>query len=248
MRENTKQCKSLSLWHWIVVGGAYLGILRLRFPHKHPYTTDTSSEIFSSLLPAQPTANHMLRILMQIHKTPQPWINEKWLYLFIYSHSLIHLFYKYWLSTHYVPDTSPDGRWTAVNIRGAVICTKALNLESIWSVWDKAMIILFLSSFLKIFFYFFFKKYFIYLFLERGERREKERERNIKVWLSLTWPPLGTWPKTQVCVLPGNWTSDPLVHSLRSTHWAIPARESSWVLFSVPSLLNEYLLNEFLST
>ena len=28
---------------------------------------------------------------------------------------------------------------------------------------------------------FFFKKYFIYLFLERGERREKERHRNIDV-------------------------------------------------------------------
>ena len=33
----------------------------------------------------------------------------------------------------------------------------------------------------------FFKRYylFIYLFLERGERREKERERNINVWLPL---------------------------------------------------------------
>ena len=29
---------------------------------------------------------------------------------------------------------------------------------------------------------FYFKKYFIYLFLERGEGREEERERNIKVW------------------------------------------------------------------
>ena len=36
----------------------------------------------------------------------------------------------------------------------------------------------------------FFFKDFIYLFLERGERREKERERNINVWLP-HGPPTG---------------------------------------------------------
>ena len=30
---------------------------------------------------------------------------------------------------------------------------------------------------------------FMYLFLERGEGREKERERNINAWLPLMWPP-----------------------------------------------------------
>ena len=30
-----------------------------------------------------------------------------------------------------------------------------------------------------------------YLFLERGEGREKERERNINVWLPLMCPPTG---------------------------------------------------------
>ena len=49
-----------------------------------------------------------------------------------------------------------------------------------------------------------FLKDFIYLFLERGERREKERERNIHVWLPLELPLLGTWPTTQVCALSGN--------------------------------------------
>ena len=57
-----------------------------------------------------------------------------------------------------------------------------------------------------------FFKYFIYLFLEIGEGREKERKRNINVWSSLTWPPLGTWPATQACALTENWTGDPLVH------------------------------------
>ena len=52
---------------------------------------------------------------------------------------------------------------------------------------------------------------FIYLFLERGERMEKERERNINVWLHLACLPLGTWPATQACALTGNWTGNPLV-------------------------------------
>ena len=50
---------------------------------------------------------------------------------------------------------------------------------------------------------------FIYLFLERREGREKQRERNINVWLPLTCPLLGTWPITQACALTGNQTSDP---------------------------------------
>ena len=33
---------------------------------------------------------------------------------------------------------------------------------------------------------------FIYLFLKRGEGREKERERNINMWLSLLCPQLAT--------------------------------------------------------
>ena len=45
---------------------------------------------------------------------------------------------------------------------------------------------------------------FIYLILERGEGREKERKRNINVWLPLTRPLLGTWPTTQACALTGN--------------------------------------------
>ena len=55
-------------------------------------------------------------------------------------------------------------------------------------------------------------KIFIYLFLETGEGREKERETNITVWLPLARPQLRTWPVTQACALTGNQTSDPLVH------------------------------------
>ena len=43
---------------------------------------------------------------------------------------------------------------------------------------------------------------------------EKEREKNINVWLSLAHPLLGTWPTTQASALTGNQTSDPLVGRL----------------------------------
>ena len=53
---------------------------------------------------------------------------------------------------------------------------------------------LFLQSFYPFYFSFwcsFCLKDFIYLFLDSGERREKESERNINVWLPLTCPTLG---------------------------------------------------------
>ena len=57
---------------------------------------------------------------------------------------------------------------------------------------------------------FYFLKIF-HLFLERGERRDKEKEKNISVWLPLTCPLLGTWPETQACALTGNRIGDPLL-------------------------------------
>ena len=55
-------------------------------------------------------------------------------------------------------------------------------------------------------------KDFIHSFPEK-EGKEKERERNINVWLPSERPQLETWPTTQACVPTGNQTSDPLVHS-----------------------------------
>ena len=52
----------------------------------------------------------------------------------------------------------------------------------------------------------FFKILFI---LERGEGKEKERERNIDMWLPLAHPQLGTWPTAQACALTGNQTGNP---------------------------------------
>ena len=82
------------------------------------------------------------------------------------------------------------------------------------------------------FFAFFFFKDFIYLFPERGEVGEEERERNINVWLPRVHSQLGTWPATQACALTGNRTGDTLLHRQCSIHWATPARE--WVLACKP--------------
>ena len=49
---------------------------------------------------------------------------------------------------------------------------------------------------------FFFK--ILLTYLERGEGKEEEAERNINVWLPPMCPQLGTWPATQACALTGN--------------------------------------------
>ena len=56
-----------------------------------------------------------------------------------------------------------------------------------------------------------------YLFLETGEGREKERERNINVpeihrSVASRMSPAGTWLTTQACALTGNQIGDLLVH------------------------------------
>ena len=83
------------------------------------------------------------------------------------------------------------------------------------------MIFLRLRQFLFLLFF----KDFIYLFLEREEGREKERERNINVWLPLSCPSLGTQPTSQACALTGNQTSDPLVSRLALN----PLSHTSWI-------------------
>ena len=69
-----------------------------------------------------------------------------------------------------------------------------------------------------------FKKYFIYLFLEIGEGREKERERNINVWLPLMCPYWRPGPQSRHVLLVG---IEPVTRWLTgqcSIHWATPAR------------------------
>ena len=54
-----------------------------------------------------------------------------------------------------------------------------------------------------------FVKDVLFIFRE-GEGREKDRERNINVWLLLECPLRGTWSATQAHAL--TQTGDPLVH------------------------------------
>ena len=74
----------------------------------------------------------------------------------------------------------------------------------------------------------FFIKILFYLFLERGEEKEKESERNINVWLPLEHHPLGTRPATQVYAPTGDPTGDllvlrPALNTLNYTNWGTGA-------------------------
>ena len=92
----------------------------------------------------------------------------------------------------------------------------------------------FFSGFLFIYLFIYFVLFvfilFIYLLLERGETREKERKKNINVWLPLTRPPpQGSWPATQASALTGNRICGPLVTGLCSVHWAKPAKARLYI-------------------
>ena len=74
--------------------------------------------------------------------------------------------------------------------------------------------------------YLFLKKDFIYILLEREEGREKERERNINVWLPLTCPHQGPGPQPRhvpwLEIKPMTlWFT-----GQHSTHWTTLARAS----------------------
>ena len=58
------------------------------------------------------------------------------------------------------------------------------------------------------------------------------------MWLPLVCPLLETWPATQTYALTGNQTSDPLVPSPRSIHWATPAREGATCFYFVLTFAN----------
>ena len=90
------------------------------------------------------------------------------------------------LNTHFLPRVPPNASQTI------------FQLPTLFSIYPPISTICTL---------FFFLKDFIYLFLERGERRKNERHRNINVWLPLACPQLGTWPATQACALTRNQTS-----------------------------------------
>ena len=73
----------------------------------------------------------------------------------------------------------------------------------------------------------------VYVFLERGEGREKERERNIS-WLPLAHPQPGTWAATQARALTRNRTPDLSVSGTTPS----PLSHTSQGFTSLSSLLN----------
>ena len=83
--------------------------------------------------------------------------------------------------------------------------------------------------------YFLLFKDFIYLFLERRKGREKERERNINVWLPLTGPHQGPGPQPRQVPWLGIEPVTLWFTGWRSIHWATPAR--AWFVFFLHHIL-----------
>ena len=108
---------------------------------------------------------------------------------------------------------------------GDTVRSSSFALEHLWGIpfwwclqyhlssrfaclWPKGQLHVLAFPAKKLIFSFFFLKDFIYLFLEGGERREKERERNISVRLRL------------MCPIPGNLASNPgMCPDWESTQW-----------------------------
>ena len=80
--------------------------------------------------------------------------------------------------------------WPRTSQQACVLPARILH-ESIWLIFSLTKNIVFISK--------------------ENTRREKERERNISVWLPLVHPQLGARPTTQACSLTGSQTSTPLV-------------------------------------
>ena len=99
--------------------------------------------------------------------------------------------WKNWIATYKIMKTGPYS-YTIQKLKTGILFT--------YSIYDA--IIFFVCA---------FKIFCLFIFRE-GEGRDKERERNINVWLLLACPPTGTQPSTQACALPGNQTCNPLVH------------------------------------
>ena len=83
--------------------------------------------------------------------------------------------------------------WNSVNLRPSLAKKSRALLLTRHSVWETSSPLLFQAMEIWGLFHFlyFLKILFIYFFLEREEGKEKERERNISVWLPLVHSQLG---------------------------------------------------------
>ena len=82
----------------------------------------------------------------------------------------------------------------------------------------------------------------MYLFLEKGKGRKKERDRNIEVWniheLPLVRPLLGTWPQPRHMPLLGIEAATLWFAGWLSIHWPTQPGPMSYILYLVSSSLN----------
>ena len=123
--------------------------------------------------------------------------------------------------------------WHSLGLSSSTIYTWGTEAErvgdpifQIWETWTwyLLVLILFTSVPMKLYCIYFFKKDFTYLFLERGEWREKEGAKNINVWLPSHAPYWGPGPQPRHVP----WWGFKLVTlwfaGWHLIHWATPAR------------------------
>ena len=79
--------------------------------------------------------------------------------------------------------------------------TSPLSNICVINIFPQSMAVCFLASI-----YLFFLRFHLFIFREGGGK-EKERERNISVWLHLACPPLDTWPTCNPGMCP-DWESN----------------------------------------
>ena len=137
------------------------------------------------------------------------------MYIYIYTHTHIYLFQS--IDCEYLMRKKASkshcmmlGNYNNYNNNNNKF-VKCLICLAYWAFCLKLITTLSLGI---IIYYYNYVHYFLrcHLFLDREEGRDKERVRNINVWLPSVSPQLGTWLTTQTCALTGNRTRDPLVH------------------------------------
>ena len=128
--------------------------------------------------------------------------------VYLWDWNRTNIICKWWKCSYYFKILLPFSKyiWTEVTLPQVNKDTHTLKFATLWWL-------------LNISHYF---KDFIYSFLEREEGREKEWERNINMWLSLTYSPLARhvpWLGIKQATL---WFA-----GQRSIRWATTARENS---------------------
>ena len=95
------------------------------------------------------------------------------------------------------------------------------------------------------YYFLFLKRFCLFIFRQSG-RGEKEKERNINVWLSLMCPLLGTWPITWARPWLGTEPATLWFAGWYSIHWAKTARTKN-VFFKIIKCIYKWTCQLWLS-